>query len=81
MRESLREGRVWDGQAVGGMALDCLRGLVVSESVVVGTTGLGPALEEGGVEVDFSQGLVFCLRKEGLKDEVDAARRPGDEVR
>lgn len=81
MRESLREERDWDGQAVGGIALDCLRGLVVSESVVTGTTGLGPALEEG-VGADFSQGLVFCLRKEGLKEEdVDAARRPGDEVR
>lgn len=64
------------------MAFDCLRGLAVSERDVAGTTGLGPALEEGGVGVDFSQGLVFCLRKEGLKEEEeDAASRPGDEVR
>lgn len=82
VRESLREERFWDGQAVGGMALDCLRGLAVSESDVAGTMGLGPALEEGGMGADFSQGLVFCLRREGLKEEdVDAARRPGDEVR
>ena len=82
VRESLREGRFWDGQVMGGMALDCLRGLVVSESDVAGTTGLGTVLEEGGVGRDFSQGLVFCLRREGLKEEdVDAARRPGNEVR
>ena len=81
VRESLREERLWDGQVTGGMALDCLRGLVVSEREVAGTMGLGPALEEGGVGVDFSQGLVLCLRREGLKEEVDAARRPGDEMR
>lgn len=68
------------------MALDCLRGLAVwlaaSERVVAGTTGLGTALEEGGVGVDFSQGLVFCLRKEGPKEvEMDAGKRPGNEVR
>lgn len=67
---------------MGGMALDCLRGLAVSEREVAGTTGLGPALDEGGVGVDFSQGFVFCLRREGLNEvEVDAARRPVDEVR
>lgn len=67
---------------MGGTALDCLRGLVVSEREVGGTTGLGTELEEGGVGADFSHGLVFCLRREGLKEEdVDAARRPGDEVR
>lgn len=81
MRESLREERLWDGQAVGRIAFDCLRGLVVSEREVTGTTGLGTELEEG-VGTDLSQGLVFCLRREGLKEEeVDAARRPGDDVR
>lgn len=68
----------WEGQEVGGMALDCLRGLVVSEREGAGTTGLG-ATPEG---VDLSPGLVFCLRREGLKEkEAEAERRPGDEVR
>lgn len=82
MRESLREGRFWEGQGVGGTAFDCLRGLVVSEREVAGTTGLGTELEQGGVGMDLSQGLVFCLRKQGLNEgEVDAARSPGEDVR
>lgn len=82
VRESLREEKLWDGQAMGGMALDNLRGLFVSERDVAGTMGLGTVLEEGGVGRDLSQGLVFCLRREGPKEEdVDAARRAGNEVR
>lgn len=78
VRESLREERLWDGQAVRGTALDCLRVLDVSEREVAGTMGLGTAL----VGADFSQGFVFCLRREGPKEEeADAARRPGNEVR
>jgi hypothetical protein len=66
---------------VGGIALDCLQGLTTSASVADATMGLGASLLEAGVEAaGFSHGELLCLRKEGLRKECDAARRPGDET-
>jgi hypothetical protein len=66
---------------VGGIALDCLRGLLASVRAVDGTMGLGMWLLEGGVDEGYSRGKVRCRRKEGLREAFDAARRPGKEAR
>lgn len=69
------------------MGTFCLRGLVLSSGVceVVGGAGLElpvlvPLADEPPVAGGLSHEMVVCLRRgAGLDEEVEAARRPGDE--
>jgi hypothetical protein len=82
VRERRRDGKPWEDQEVGAIELLCFREF--SGKGIFDVTGLElTALEEVELGIDFSHGMVFCLRKDaGLSEdaEVDAVRRPGDEA-
>ena len=83
VRDSRREARLWPAHCPERDDSPCLRGLTASGGGVVTDDGLdAPVPLEVTTLTGRSLGRVACRRRDdGLVDETDAVRSPGDEVR